>query len=75
MPTSRLLFDVICIEWSATFGGCNMRMYTAMLGFLLAVMDPALAQLAEPAAAHRTQELQDTSIAFLFIIAIHHTMA
>ena len=75
MPTSRLLFDEICIEWSATFGGSNMRVYTAMLGFLLAVMDPALAQLAEPAAAHHTQELQATSVAFLFIVAIHHTIA
>ena len=55
MPTSRLLFDEICIERSTTFGGSNMRFYpdknldawyTNVLGFSLAVIDPARAQLA-----------------------------
>ena len=55
MPTSRLLLGEICIEWSTTLGGVTCVSpvmgawdvwYTTMVGFSLAVMNPALAQLA-----------------------------
>ena len=81
MLTSRLLSHKICIESSTIFGVSNIRFsrdeildiwYTTMLGYSLAVMDSALAQ---PSAAHRTQELLATSVASFFMVAVHHTMA